>query len=179
MGSGAVKEVRRTQISSLERLDFLEKGLRGLGEGVVQGLTTAEERIRAIEDLVSAMMNVVGADLVMTEVIKQQQAAMDARVEAARAGLKAKVDAGVFLLAEVLPSSEDIVANENGNNGRFLIAGDEIGPDGSKTYVQLPLSNFSDESRPALGNKKVGDKVELTGTDKVLDIHGIYVVAAK
>lgn len=179
MGSGLSKRAGEV-LTSLDRIARAEKSVEALAnnlkdtvEGCNKSFQLVENRLRSIEEMVLALVDVCGSDAVKASMDRIHANQTQEQLQRAEEAISEAVKAGNLTAMAVLPNKETLEADvDKSLASKILIVGRQFNKEGQLQEpgrVQLPLVRVVDEVRFALADKKPGDVIEIADGTFALD----------
>lgn len=180
MGSGIGKKAHDKAVSALDRIVNLERAVENLWNGTQQSLMLVDQKLQQQDEMVTAIVNILGAEVVRDQVVAQRKAEQEARLEAAKDAVEDAVERQLLLPLERFPSAEEMSAENDDVEeklSKILVVGRELEADGTVTppgRVQQPLNRILPGIRASLASKSTGDSVDLPEGRK-FTVDGLYI----
>lgn len=169
MGSGYGKKIAReakaASSGALERVEKLEAFRNDVLQAMRQTFGIVDTRLQNTEDVVNALIILVGKEDVEKKVQELQIERLEAKAGTEKAALDAAVTANQVVVADVI-------------GDRSVIVGSEVDKDGKQLYpsrVQLLFPTVKDDYKERLRGAKAGDVIETPVGSKftILEVYDI------
>lgn len=137
-------------VGVLERVKNLEKRQRDIMTGVSQAFASSDQRHSSTEEVLNAIIMIVGRDAVEAEVQRQTIERLESKSAKEKVALEEALKAGRCAPAEVV-------------GDRSIVVGFEVDKEGNKLHphrVQLLYQSLRPEYKERMKDRKVGDEFD-------------------
>lgn len=149
MSSQSVKDTRKALKAPLIRIEKLENDLPQILQTVQQGFGIVDQKVRTVEEIVNALVSIIGLDKVQETVDANRNAQLQKESDAEEQGLNLAKDKGMIAVADEISDRSVIVGHEVDAEGKVLPPG----------RAQLLFAQVKEELRAELLGKKVGESI--------------------